>query len=351
MKVPAPRKLKSGSWFIQLRLGGVSVPITALSKMDCKHQAEKIKADYRAGEAVKKHDERPANITVAVAYERYIKAKDGVLSPSTIAGYKRLSQNTMQGLIQKSLSAVTNEAIQLEVSKMAKAEKSRKYIANAVGLLSAVMGMYRPDFRLSVQLPQKVKTEQRRISDSEIAQIMKVVKGSDIELPTLMALWLGMRMSEIRGAKYEDIKKHRLHICRAMVLDSNRQDAIKPPKTFSGDRWVDLPAQIETLIKATGRKEGYIVTASAQAIYKKLCRMCDKAEIEHFRFHDLRHANAAVMVRLGVDSKYAQERNGWNSDAMYKQVYAYAMSDKLADENAAINNYFANKMLNASEKP
>ena len=35
MKVPAPRKLPSGSWFIQLRLGGESIPVTAATAKDC----------------------------------------------------------------------------------------------------------------------------------------------------------------------------------------------------------------------------------------------------------------------------------------------------------------------------
>ena len=34
MKVPAPRKLPSGSWFIQLRLGGESIPVTAATAKD-----------------------------------------------------------------------------------------------------------------------------------------------------------------------------------------------------------------------------------------------------------------------------------------------------------------------------
>lgn len=50
------------------------------------------------------------------------------------------------------------------------------------------------------------------------------------------------------------------------------------------------------------------------------------------------------MVRLGIDSRYAQERNGWASDRMYKQVYAYTMDDGMAAANAAINAYFADKI-------
>ena len=45
MKVPEPRHLPSGSWFIQMRLNGVSVPVTAPTKKQCIHEAEVIKAE------------------------------------------------------------------------------------------------------------------------------------------------------------------------------------------------------------------------------------------------------------------------------------------------------------------
>ena len=48
MKVPEPRKLKSGTWFIQLRLGGESIPVSALTRSDCIKQAQLIKAQHRA---------------------------------------------------------------------------------------------------------------------------------------------------------------------------------------------------------------------------------------------------------------------------------------------------------------
>ena len=49
MKVPTPRKLKSGNYFIQLQLGGVSVPVTATTAKECTRQAELIKAEHRSG--------------------------------------------------------------------------------------------------------------------------------------------------------------------------------------------------------------------------------------------------------------------------------------------------------------
>lgn len=56
------------------------------------------------------------------------------------------------------------------------------------------------------------------------------------------------------------------------------------------------------------------------------------------------------MVRLGVDSRYAQERNGWASDRMYKQVYGYTMGDKMSDVSASIDSYFTDKLTDGTQK-
>ena len=43
-----------------------------------------------------------------------------------------------------------------------------------------------------------------------------------------------------------------------------------------------------------------------------------KAGIQHYRFHDLRHINASVMLALGIPNKYAEERMGHATDNMLK---------------------------------
>jgi integrase len=152
-----------------------------------------------------------------------------------------------------------------------------------------------------------------------------------------------MRLSEIRGLKRKDIHKGQIHICRAVVDDTDGSPVEKGTKTYSGDRWIALPDYIKELIPE-GDPDEYIVHLSGQAIYKRFSRLLDKAGVEHCRFHDLRRANAAAMIRLGVDSKYAQQRNGWSTDYMYKQVYAYTMPDRMTEINSAIDGYFGHKI-------
>ena len=82
MKVPTPRKLKSGNWFIQLRLNGESIPITAATARECKQIAELTKAEHQAGKtAVKK---LPKNTTLQEAMEKYIAANKATLSPQEL---------------------------------------------------------------------------------------------------------------------------------------------------------------------------------------------------------------------------------------------------------------------------
>lgn len=345
IKVPTPKQLPSGSWNIVLRAEGQSV--TEPTRQLCLARARAI----RAGFIEEKQHKEDNGLTLLEAYDSYLAAREGVISPSTMSGYLKLKRSTFGTLMETPVSRIGSEQIQREISAMALDGKSRKYIANAVGLLCSVLRTYAPEIKVDVRLPQKKKTEPRKIEEDEILAIMAAVHGTEIELPVLMGLWLGMRMSEVRGARFEDISGDRLHICRAVVYDKDGRSVEKPPKTFSGDRWVELPPEIKTLIDAQGRREGYIVQLSGTAIYKQFSRLLEKSGIEHCRFHDLRHANAAVMVRLGIDSRYAQERNGWASDRMYKQVYGYTVQSGMQSAAASINEYFADAFANAKKKP
>ena len=92
MKVPAPRQLPSGSWFIQLRLGGQSVPVTEPTRAACIRTATLIKAEHAAGKREIRRSER----TVGELIDDYVEKYKAVLSPSTIRNYKSIRRNRFQ---------------------------------------------------------------------------------------------------------------------------------------------------------------------------------------------------------------------------------------------------------------
>lgn len=337
MKIPEPKKTAAGKWRIQLRLGGKSIVVSDYDKKKCQARAMAIKYD-----AIQTASE-PSNMTLGEALDKYIELRTPVISPATVRGYKKIRNNCFQELMPVKLKLLTQEKIQKAVNTMSK-DKAPKYVANAHGLLSAVLKEYYPDFRLTTVLPSKRKPEMNLPDDKDIADIMDAVKGTRIEVPILMALWMGMRVSEIRGATYDCIKDHRLHINKAIVDDENLKPVEKQTKTYSSDRWVQIPQYVENLIwNLPGDHDGHIITLSANALKNAFYRLQEKKGLSHFTLHSLRHANAAVMLRLGIPNKYAQERGGWSTDSVLKSVYQYTMQDEMKRIDDSVNEYFEKK--------
>lgn len=186
---PAARQLPSGAWTCRVRVGGRDVSVTRPTKAEAQAEAMAVKHGLKAPDTPR------VTMTLEDAYKAYIESRDGVISPSTVAGYKRMQKSTFQPLMSMPLSSITSTLIQREVSAMARSGKSPKYIANAEGLLSSVLKQFNPGVRYDVHLPPKRKPDLRQPDDAEISAILSAFRGSPIELPVLMALWMGMRSS------------------------------------------------------------------------------------------------------------------------------------------------------------
>jgi len=153
----------------------------------------------------------------------------------------------MQTIMKTKLSELTQEKIQREINSMAK-DKSPKTIRNTHGLLSATIAEYCPEITLHTTLPQKRHYDIAIPSEEDIWVIMQAAKGTSSELPILLAIWLGLRASEIRGITWDCIEGDLLHIKQAIV-DGQDGPAIKGTKTFSGDRRIRLPAYLRIMIE------------------------------------------------------------------------------------------------------
>lgn len=69
---------------------------------------------------------------------------------------------------------------------------------------------YHPGLRLNTTLPQKQRTEQNYLEPEEIGVRLNAIKGSEMEIPILPALWLSLRTSEITGLTWECVVKIKL---------------------------------------------------------------------------------------------------------------------------------------------
>lgn len=333
MKIPKPRKLPSGKWFVRCMVDGTSYSKTFNSEKEATRWAAGIKATLIEAE-------KPVGaLTVGEAIDKYIESKNAVLSPSTIRGYKQLRQNAMQDIADIRLDALTQDKVQRSVNAMAKS-KSPKYVRNSHGLLSATLAAYRPNFILHTTLPQKEKKEIQIPTMEEISILANDVKRTPYELPFLLAVWAGLRVSEIRGLTWDCINGNILHIKQAMV-EGDDGAVLKTTKSYSGNRKIRLPDYIVELINQQPKKDRFIVHYSRCALYNHLSRACERLGLPHYRFHDLRHVQASVMLALNVPDKYAMERMGHASTNMLKNVYQHTFSKKSEEVADQIDEYFS----------
>ena len=321
MRIPEPKELPSGSWRIQVMVEGKRVGKTFNTREEAIYWAAGVKTrsveDARAGN----------RITLERAAERYIENKSAILSPSTIRGYKIISKQKFAPIAKTRLCDLSQEKVQRWVNGLVKSGMSPKYINNAHGLLSAILKEFDNGRTLTTTLPQKQKQEVQIPSEADLKTIAQAAKGTKYELPILMAIWLGMRQSEITGLRWENVRDGRIFVVNAKVYDGEDW-VVKGTKTTSGNRSIRCPQYILDLIKARPKTTDFVINETNHAIYDAFRALCKKQGLPPYRFHDLRHANASVMLAERIPDKYSQKRMGHATTNMLTTVYQHTFKER-----------------------
>lgn len=341
MRTPKAVKLKSGNWRVQIQIDGKRYSCTGATKKEAQEMAKQIFAGVE--------QEKRVPLTVGKAIDQFIEAKSSILSPATIRTYKTIRKNQLKSIIDTNLSDLTQTDIQIAMNMLTANGKSPKTVKNACGLVSVVLKAYRPNFVFRVDLPQKEKKEIVIPTEEEMQKIWDAAKGSKYELPILFASWLGLRRSEIKGLKFEDVIDGRIHVHRAIVV-GNKGPVEKGTKTVFSDRWIILPEEISKIIENTnGNPKDYICPMCVNSIYRNFVSICKKAGVGPFRFHDLRHFAASEAHALGIPDKYSMKRMGHSTDNMLKTVYQHTMQKKEDEFGAVIDQKMADLYKTAHE--
>lgn len=332
------KQLPSGSWRVRVYDKELKKQVSFTSQLEGKAgkaEAELMAREYQLGKRQKQEKGR----TVGECIDEYIMLKENILSPTTIAEYKRCKKSELITLCDMYLTDLTSNDVQELVNKLALTKKP-KTIRNAHGLLASVLNVYAPDLRLRTTLPK----QQKKIKElPPVEQVVNAVMGSDIELPCMLAMWCSLRMSEVRGLKRSDINNGVLTIHRTKLLVEGHDVIREATKTYDSTRIIKLPEYILNLIDKVPNDQEFLVNYTDNTIFVKLQRLTAKAGIkEHVSFHDLRHMNASVMLALNIPDKYAMERGGWSSPHVMKSIYQHTFSAEREAADAKIDNYFSN---------
>lgn len=346
MKIPEPRKLKSGNYFIQLRLNGVSVPVTASSAKECKRQAQLIKAEHMAGT----REVRKKNPTLSQAIDKYIEKRHNTLSPSTIAGYKNIQKFRFKEYMGKKLSELTD--LQTMCDREAKLCAPRT-LKNSFRLVQSVLkenGIAANPVTMPVMVPKP----RPFLEPEQVKTLVKYVKGRESELPVLFALH-SLRRSEILALDWSniDMKNKRFKVSGAVVKDENgKYVGKKENKNASSTRTLPIMIpELETALNSIPKEKrnGKLLKCNPDTVTNLVNRACERAGLPQVGAHGLRHTFASLAYHLGLSELETMELGGWSDAQTMRRIYTHLASSDRAKAENKMAQFFKNANENAND--
>lgn len=358
MTVPKPRRLSSGNYFIQMRLGGESVSVTAPTSKECTREASYIKAEYLAGKRAPKQEpvEEVKLPTLSSLIDQYINSKSNTLSPSTVRGYRAIQKNRFKATMERSVSDITEDEWQSITNKEA-ALCSPKTLKNSFAFIRTVLQSEAKIKIPEVTLPGSVSNETAFLTPDEIKLFVEAVKDTKYAIPTLLAL-SSLRISEIYALQWENIAKNPkfVRVAGAVVLDEDhRFTKKKQNKNSSSTRNVPIfIPELAAAIERDRQPSGRVVTMKQNTLRLGIHKICKEAGITDVTVHGLRHSFASLAYHLRIPERIAMEIGGWANINTMQKVYTHIAKSDISRYQTELQNFYsgrksANKNANEPE--
>ena len=338
------KQLPSGNYRVQVIVGydENGKRIVRSFTADSAQEALRMAFDFKSDKAI---GVTPKCMTVEQAFTQYIEARDQVLSPSTIRGYHIVRDTRLQSIMHCNIMQLTMNDIQRAVNLDAK-RLSHKSLKSSLSLLKSVLAAQGVEINTKrITLPPKKK---KQIVLPEVGEILKLIVGTDLELPCLLAMWLSLRISEVRGLQFRDISQDgsAISVSRAKMYINGKDVLRDCNKTYDSTRCNSLPPYILHLIEQVPHEmeQDFIVPLGYNYINIHFRKLMDSAGYNQITFHKLRHAFATTLNDLGIPSNYIQKLGGWSTDNIMKSVYTHTTSAKEMEYQKKIDDFFMNAL-------
>lgn len=197
----------------------------------------------------------------------------------------------------------------------------------------------------SVIPPKGTSFKPKALTRAECKKLLSCARNSEMYLPVLLALSLGLRRGEVLGLCWSDInfEKCVLHIERSANRSKGGNMAFAPLKTSSSRRTIMLTGETIKALKSAldyqnemrsklgseynalnlvcCRSTGEFITTNF--LDKQFKRILLKNGLPNIRFHDLRHTNATLLIENNVPVKVVSERLGHSDTAITMDIYTH----------------------------
>ena len=338
ISVPTPRQLPSGSWRVQLLIDGKRISVTEETEQACIARAMAIRENMLAPE------DKSQKPSLSVAIDRYIEARESILSPATIRGYRSIQKSRFQSQMKRPVNSMSERDWQRAVNAEAKLCAS-KTLKNAWGFVSSVL-REETGTLYSISLPQVVSEPREFLEPDQIKVFLEHARGNKYEIPALLAL-CSLRVSEIIALTWDQIDlEDKIISVKGAVVPNEHHQYVKKKENKNQTSRREVPIMIPQLLdalKAADKRNPDVVPYHPRTIQNAVNRICKEAGLPEVGTHGLRHSFASLAYHLNMPEKIAMQIGGWSNDATMRKIYTHVSKKDVISYQNALSAFYENE--------
>lgn len=273
-------------------------------------------------------------------YSQYMAVYKTNLAPRTREEYDRQQRKYLAPLLGAlQLEEITPEDVMACLVLAADRGGTRQ--AQAVySLIHAVMRRaYRSRLILwnpvdALDKPEHDQEQGKMLTDADLQNALPFIRQ---ELAVSLALFAGLRRSEIAGLQWGDVDLQHdvLHI-RRQRQRSRGEVLVRSPKSGSGLRDVPIAPELRPILKHRFRLQpsGWVIPHAPEYpgnLWKDI-QQHDVNLSQHYRLHDLRHHYGSDLILKGANIKAVSYLMGHASVEITLKVYSHIYPEQAAAE-------------------
>ncbi len=340
-------RLKRGYWHMVLSYNDetgkhVTKSVTThLKEKGNKKRAETMLLELRRQATEEQQTQRQATGLYFDTYlETWLKQMQLTVSPTTFHAYSNIIHGSicpyfkpLDLLISELKPKHIAEYYDSLLSRGLSPTTVRRHHANIHKALkrAVVDGLIQRNPADCVEPPKQAKYTAAYYSAEECRELLATVRGTELELPVVLTLFLGLRRCEVLGLKWEavDFTRHVIHIRHAVHQVQGQVIERDTLKRKSSCRTLPLSHEIEQLLLSQQMAGGFIcLNADGQlltpnALSAKFKQLLKKNGLREIRFHDLRHTCAALLIGAHVPLIDVSHWLGHSTIAITADLYGH----------------------------
>jgi len=196
----------------------------------------------------------------------------------------------------------------------------------------------------AIKPPTAQRIEMQTWGENETVQFLEAAKATPYYELFYLALFTGMRRSELLALRWQDIDLilGQVYVSRSLHVLKGSVVVFRSPKTAAGRRTIALPPSVllvfteyrekreaENLLLGMPLLDDELVFSTLgkpllpNTITHAWGKLVRKTGLKAIRLHDARHTHASLMLKQGVHPKIVQERLGHSSIQITLDTYSH----------------------------